>query len=155
MKPMSLLSIGIASDHAGYELKQLIIQEMEQRTGCIYDYGTYSTDSCDYPDFAHPLAKAVEGGACDFGIAICGSGNGITMTMNKHQGIRAALCWDVELAKMARCHNNANVLGLPARFISSELALQMVEKFLTTDFEGGRHQKRIDKIPIQEENSEK
>ncbi|MGI6470299.1 MAG: ribose 5-phosphate isomerase B [Paludibacteraceae bacterium] len=155
MKPMSLLSIGIASDHAGYELKQLIIKEMEQRTGCIYDYGTYSTDSCDYPDFAHPLAKAVEGGACDFGIAICGSGNGITMTMNKHQGIRAALCWDVELAKMARCHNNANVLGLPARFISSELALQMVEKFLTTDFEGGRHQKRIDKIPIQEENSEK
>ncbi|HHT61198.1 MAG: ribose 5-phosphate isomerase B [Paludibacteraceae bacterium] len=152
---MSLLSIGIASDHAGYELKQLIIKEMEQRTGCIYDYGTYSTDSCDYPDFAHPLAKAVEGGACDFGIAICGSGNGITMTMNKHQGIRAALCWDVELAKMARCHNNANVLGLPARFISSELALQMVEKFLTTDFEGGRHQKRIDKIPIQEENSEK
>lgn len=155
MKPMSLLSIGIASDHAGYELKQLIIKEMEQRTGCIYDYGTYSTDSCDYPDFAHPLAKAVEGGACDFGIAICGSGNGITMTMNKHQGIRAALCWDVELAKMARCHNNANVLGLPARFISSELALQMVEKFLTTDFEGGRHQKRINKIPIQEENSEK
>ena len=155
MKPMSLLSIGIASDHAGYELKQLIIKEMEQRTGCIYDYGTYSTDSCDYPDFAHPLAKAVEGGACDFGIAICGSGNGITMTMNKHQGIRAALCWDVELAKMARCHNNANVLGLPARFISSELALQLVEKFLTTDFEGGRHQKRIDKIPIQEENSEK
>ncbi len=155
MKPMSLLSIGIASDHAGYELKQLIIKEMEQRTGCIYDYGTYSTDSCDYPDFAHPLAKAVEGGACDFGIAICGSGNGITMTMNKHQGIRAALCWDVELAKMARCHNNANVLGLSARFISSELALQMVEKFLTTDFEGGRHQKRIDKIPIQEENSEK
>ncbi len=155
MKPMSLLSIGIASDHAGYELKQLIIKEREQRTGCIYDYGTYSTDSCDYPDFAHPLAKAVEGGACDFGIAICGSGNGITMTMNKHQGIRAALCWDVELAKMARCHNNANVLGLPARFISSELALQMVEKFLTTDFEGGRHQKRIDKIPIQEENSEK
>lgn len=155
MKPMSLLSIGIASDHAGYELKQLIIKEMEQRTGCIYDYGTYSTDSCDYPDFAHPLAKAVEGGACDFGIAICGSGNGITMTMNKHQGIRAALCWDVELAKMARCHNNANVLGLPARFISSELALQMVEKFLTTDFEGGRRQKRIDKIPIQEENSEK
>ncbi|HOG36099.1 MAG TPA: ribose 5-phosphate isomerase B [Paludibacteraceae bacterium] len=152
---MSLLSIGIASDHAGYELKQLIIKEMEQRTGCIYDYGTYSTDSCDYPDFAHPLAKAVEGGACDFGIAICGSGNGITMTMNKHQGIRAALCWDVEPAKMARCHNNANVLGLPARFISSELALQMVEKFLTTDFEGGRHQKRIDKIPIQEENSEK
>ena len=146
MKPMSLLFIGIASDHAGYELKQLIIKEMEQRTGCIYDYGTYSTDSCDYPDFAHPLAKAVEGGACDFGIAICGSGNGITMTMNKHQGIRAALCWDVELAKMARCHNNANVLGLPARFISSELALQMVEKFLTTDFEGGRHQKRLTKF---------
>lgn len=149
------MSIGIASDHAGYELKQLIIKDMEPQVASIYDYGTYSTDSCDYPDFAHPLAKAVEGGACDFGIVICGSGNGITMTVNKHQGIRAALCWEVELAELARRHNNANVLGLPARFISSELALQMVEKFLTIDFEGGRHQKRIDKIPVSEQNSEK
>jgi ribose 5-phosphate isomerase B len=155
MKPMNLMSIGIASDHAGYELKQIIIKEMESQIGNIYDYGTYSTESCDYADFAHPLAKAVEGGACDFGIAICGSGNGITMTVNKHQGIRAALCWEVELASLARRHNNANILGLPARFISQELALEMVKTFLTTDFEGGRHQKRIDKIPVQEENSEK
>ena len=147
MKPMSLLSIGIASDHAGYELKQLIIKEMEQRTGCIYDYGTYSTDSCDYPDFAHPLAKAVEGGACDFGIAICGSGNGITMTMNKHQGIRAALCWNPEVTFYARAHNDANILSLPGRFLTNEELYEILKVFITTSFECGRHEKRINKIP--------
>jgi len=147
MKPLHHLSIGIASDHAGYKLKSAIIKLLETRVANVYDYGTHSTDSCDYADFAHPLASAVENSACDFGIAICGSGNGITMTVNKHQGIRAALCWNEELAALARQHNNANILSLPARFISQELAFKLVEIFLTTDFEGGRHEARIQKIP--------
>jgi len=148
MKPLHHLSIGIASDHAGYELKSAIIKMLETRVANIYDYGTHSTDSCDYADFAHPLANAVENGACDFGIAICGSGNGINMTVNKHQGIRSALCWNEELASLARQHNNANILALPARFIPEELAFKLVEKFLSTDFEGGRHEGRIQKIPV-------
>lgn len=149
MKPINLLSIGVASDHAGYALKQTIKQWLEAQQVCVYDYGTYSAESCDYPDFAHPLARAVEGGACDFGIAICGTGNGISMTVNKYPHIRAALCWQPDLATLARQHNNANILSLPARFISSELALEVVKTFFTTDFEGGRHQRRIDKIPPQ------
>ena len=148
MKPLHHLSIGIASDHAGYELKSAVIKMLETRVANVYDYGTHSTDSCDYADFAHPLANAVENAACDFGIAICGSGNGINMTVNKHQGIRAALCWNEELASLARQHNNANILALPARFITEELAFKMIDKFLTTDFEGGRHEARINKMPI-------
>lgn len=112
------------------------------------DYGTSSPESCDYADFAHPCAEAVESGREFPGIGICGSGNGINMTLNKHQGIRSALCWNVELAKLARQHNNANVLVLPARFIAPELALAIVDAFLETDFEGGRHQRRIEKIPV-------
>lgn len=154
MKALNLMSIGIASDHAGYELKCEIVKWLEQHQANVYDYGTDSADSCDYPDYAHPLARAVEGHACDFGIAICGSGNGISITVNKHQGIRAALCWNVELAELARQHNNANILSLPARFISKDLALEIVEAFFKTDFEGGRHQRRIDKIPVVEEVKE-
>lgn len=150
MKPLHHLSIGIASDHAGYELKTHIIKTLETQVANIYDYGTHSSDSCDYADFAHPLAKAVENKACDFGIAICGSGNGINMTVNKHQGIRAALCWNEELAALARQHNNANILSLPARFISEELAEKLTNTFLTTEFEGGRHQARIEKITVKE-----
>lgn len=112
------------------------------------DFGTYSTDSCDYPDFAHPLALAVEAGECYPGIAICGSGNGISMTLNKHQGIRAALCWTAEIAHMARLHNDANVLVMPGRYISTEEADMIMTEFFSTEFEGGRHQKRIDKIPV-------
>lgn len=141
------MNIGLASDHAGYGLKQTIAQWLNDHGHNVKDYGCYSTESCDYPDFAHPLALAVEEGAHDFGIAICSTGNGITMTMNHHQGIRAALCWDVVLADFARRHNNANVLGLPANYISSDLAIQILEQFMTTEFEGGRHQRRIDKIP--------
>ncbi len=148
MHPINLISIGIASDHAGYELKLKVKQHLEQQGANVYDFGTHSTDSCDYPDFAHPLALAIESGECSLGIAICGSANGITITVNKHQGCRAAICWQPELAALARQHNDANVLSLPARFISEELALQIVDTFFTTDFEGGRHQARVDKIPV-------
>ena len=140
--------IAMCSDHAGYELKSLIEGYLEANNIEFKDFGTYSADSCDYPDFAHPCAVAVEDGLCFPGIAMCGSGNGIAMTLNKHQGIRAALCWTPELAALARQHNNANVLVLPARFIAPELALQIVDTFLATDFEGGRHERRVEKIAI-------
>ena len=142
--------IAICSDHAGYEMKSVIEGYLEARELPFKDFGTYSEDSCDYPDFAHPCALAVEKGECYPGIAMCGSGNGISMTLNKHQGIRAALCWTPELARLARQHNIANVLVLPARFIDQGTALEIVDAFLATDFEGGRHQRRIDKIPVSE-----
>ncbi|MDY3858647.1 MAG: ribose 5-phosphate isomerase B [Muribaculaceae bacterium] len=142
------MKIAICSDHAGYELKSIIEGYLEANDLAYEDFGTYSAESCDYPDFAHPAAIAVEEGRCYPGIAMCGSGNGIAMTLNKHQGIRAALCWNTELASLARRHNNANVLVLPARFIEPSLALEIVDVFLHTDFEGGRHQRRIDKIPV-------
>ncbi len=147
MTPFNELRIALASDHAGYNLKQAVIAFLHEKGAETKDFGCFSTDSCDYPDFAHPMAAAVEAGDYDFGISICSSGNGICMTANKHQGIRAALCWEVRLAELARQHNNANVLGLPASFVSEELALQMVETFFTTDFEGGRHERRVNKIP--------
>lgn len=142
------MKIAFASDHAGYELKLKIEEFVKSKGYEVEDFGCYSTESCDYPDFAHPAARAVEKGECDFGIAMCGSGNGIQMTLNKHQGIRAALCWLPELAELARQHNNANFLVLPARFISEEDALKVVESYLNAKFEGGRHQRRIDKIPV-------
>ncbi len=145
---MDIKTIGICSDHAGYELKSIIEGYLESKGLKYKDFGTYSETSCDYPDFAHPCALAVEKGECYPGIAMCGSGNGIAMTLNKHQGIRAALCWNTELASLARRHNDANVLVLPARFIAPEVALAIVDTFLTTDFEGGRHQRRIDKIAV-------
>lgn len=142
------MKIALCSDHAGYELKS-IIEGYLQANGIEYhDFGTYSAESCDYPDFAHKAAEAIEKGECEKGIAMCGTGNGIAMTLNKHQKIRAALCWDNELAALAREHNNANVLVLPARFIEPAKALQLVDTFLSTGFEGGRHQRRIDKIPV-------
>ena len=148
MKAISSLRIALASDHAGYELKQKVMQHLTAEGATIHDFGCYSTESCDYPDFAHPLATAVEKGEYDFGITICSTGNGICMTANKHQGIRAALCWEVRLAELARQHNNANVLGLPANFVSEELALKMVDTFFSTDFEGGRHERRVNKIAL-------
>lgn len=148
MKPINLINIGIAADHAGYELKETIKHHLEQQGNIIEDYGTYSAESCDYPDYAHPLATAVEQGAVEYGIAICGSANGISMTVNKHQGCRAAICWKPELAALARQHNDANVLSLPARFITPDEAIQILTTFFTTDFEGGRHQRRIAKIPL-------
>ena len=140
--------VGLACDHAGYEMKQIVMQELDVRGIAYKDFGTYSTDSCDYPDFAHPCAEAVEKGECYPGIAVCGSGEGISMTLNKHQGIRAALCWIPEVAALSRQHNNANVLAMPGRFVSNEQAIEMVKTFLNTDFEGGRHIRRIEKIPV-------
>lgn len=140
------MKIGIASDHAGFDLKETLKTWLTANNYTVEDFGTHGCASCDYPDYAHPLAEAVESGDCTFGVAICGSGNGINMTVNKHQGIRSALCWDTELASLARQHNNANILALPARFISQEKAVELLKTFLSTDFEGGRHQRRIDKI---------
>lgn len=140
--------VGLCSDHAGFELKETVAGFLAANGIATKDFGTYSTDSCDYPDFAHPCAAAVESGECYPGIAICGSGNGIGMTLNKHQGIRAALCWEPELARLARAHNNANVLVMPARFIPVEKALAIVEAFMSTPFEGGRHEARVAKIPL-------
>ena len=142
------MTIAMASDHAGYNLKQDVRAWLENHGAQVKDYGCYSTESCDYPDFAHPLAEAVEKGEQPLGIVICSAGNGICMTANKHQGIRAALCWDVPLAQLARQHNNANVLGMPANFISRDKALEIVEAFFATDFEGGRHERRVNKIAI-------
>jgi ribose-5-phosphate isomerase B len=140
--------VGLACDHAGYEMKEFVIGLLEAEGIAYKDFGTYSTDSVDYPDYAHPLATAVEKGECYPGIAICGSGNGITITLNKHQGIRAALCWNEEIARLARLHNDANIVSMPGRFIDQVMAAKIVETFLNTEFEGGRHQKRIDKIPV-------
>lgn len=139
--------IAFASDHAAYDLKELIKPYVEKKGYEIVDFGTFSADSCDYADYAHPAAKAVETGECDFGIAMCGSGNGIQMTLNKHQLIRAALCWLPELAALARQHNDANFLVMPARFITVENAYMIVDAYLESEFEGGRHAKRVAKIP--------
>lgn len=140
--------IAIASDHAGYDLKEYLKPILESKGYEVIDFGTHSDESCDYADYGHPAGYAVEEGKCDFGIAMCGSGNGIQMTLNKHQGIRAALCWLPELAKLARQHNDANFLVLPARFISQDEAIKIMETYLTTEFEGGRHLRRIQKIPL-------
>ncbi len=149
--PINLLSIGIASDHAGFELKEFVKEYLETKQVCLYDFGTNSSDSCDYPDFAHPLAEAIEKGSCRFGIAICGSANGITMAVNKHQSCRAAICWLPELAALARQHNDANVLSLPARFITKEEAIEIIDTFFDSEYEGGRHQRRVEKIAIANE----
>ena len=140
------LKIAICSDHAGFELKESLIAKLE--VGELKDFGCYTADSCDYPDYAHPMALAVERKEFDFGIAICGTGNGVNITLNKHQGIRAALCWKTEIATLVRAHNDANVIVLPGRFVSKAEGYEMVKLFLTTGFEGGRHQPRIDKIPL-------
>lgn len=147
MKPLKEIRIAVCNDHAGYELKNSIVEYLKEKALILKDFGCYSTESCDYADFAHPMASAVESGEFDFGISICGSGNGISMTVNKHAGIRAALCWNNEISALARQHNNANVLSLPARYVTVAQAIEMVDTFFATDFEGGRHQARINKIP--------
>lgn len=139
--------IPIGCDHAGFELKMKLIPYLESKGFQMEDKGCYSLDSIDYPDFAHPVAHHVE----DYntmGILLCGSGNGINMTANKHQGVRSALCWTPEIAKLAREHNDANIVTLPARFIDEQTAFEIVDVFFTTEFEGGRHQKRVEKIPL-------
>ena len=147
---MKNYNIAIACDHAGYRTKEMLIGFLEAQDFVVKDFGTNSESSVDYPDFAHPLAIAVENNEFDFGIVLCGTGNGINMTVNKHQAIRSALCWNSEIAKMARQHNNANVCAIPARYVTEIEACNIIETFLNTDFEGGRHQTRIDKIPVKQ-----
>ena len=138
------ISIAIGADHAGFEYKNMLIEYLKDYT--VKDFGTYGIESVDYPDFAHPVANAVENSEFSIGILICGSANGVAMTANKHQGIRAAICWNEELAELARTHNNANILCLPARFISMEEAKNICKKFIDSAFEGGRHANRVNKI---------
>lgn len=140
------MKIAIGADHAGFNLKEQLIPVLHRLNLEIVDVGTSSAESVDYPDFAHPVAKLVEQNECTFGILICGSGNGVNITANKHQSIRSALCWNAEISKLARLHNNANIIALPARYISFKEAAEMVEVFINTPFEGGRHSKRVDKI---------
>ena len=146
--------IPIASDHGGFEMKEFLIRKLKEAGYMVKDFGTYSNESVDYPDMIHPLASAIEHGEYPLGIILCGSGNGAQMTANHHHNVRAALCWNVELAKLARQHNDANILALPGRFIPNELAWEMVQVFLSTDFEGGRHTKRVEKIEPNEKDDE-
>ncbi len=145
---MKNILIGLASDHAGFPLKEKVKEWLTSEGYTYKDFGTNDTASCDYPIFAHALADAIENNECKIGIAICGTGNGINMSLNHHSGIRSALCWQPEIASLARQHNDANVLAMPGRFIDETTAIECVDTFLNTDFEGGRHQRRIDAIPI-------
>lgn len=142
------MKIGICNDHAGVDYKFAIVKHLEAKGIEVVNFGTDTTESMDYPDVAHPLARAVEDKTVDLGIALCGTGNGMAMTLNKHQGIRAGLAWNIEVGKLVKQHNNANVLVMPARFIPLETALEIVDAWLGEDFEGGRHQRRIDKIAL-------
>jgi len=142
------MKIAIGNDHAGYKIKMIVLDWLREQGYEIKDYGTDSPDSVDYPDFAHPVAAAVEKGEFDQGILICGSGQGVSMTANKYMGIRAVVCWIPEIAELARSHNNANILCLPGRFVDKQTTIDILEKFFSTDFEGGRHQKRINKVPV-------
>lgn len=145
---MEVKTIGVASDHAGYALKQYVMEYLKEHGYAYKDYGTYSEASCDYSDFGHALAEGIEKGEVYPGIAICGSGEGISMTLNKHQTIRAGLAWIPEIAHLIRQHNNANVLVMPGRFIDTAMAKKIMDEFFATDFEGGRHQRRVEKIPV-------
>ena len=138
--------IPIASDHAGYELKNKVIEHLKSKNFDVKDFGTYSSESVDYPDFAHKVGSAVNKGEYQRGIVICGSGNGVQMTVNKYPNVRCALCWNEEIASLARQHNDAKIISLPARFINEETALKIVDIYLTTPFEGGRHMRRVEKI---------
>ncbi len=140
--------IGISSDHAGFNLKTFLKEELLKKGIEVIDFGTNSDDSSDYPDYAHPLANAVGKGECEIGIAICGSGNGMSMAVNKHREIRSAVCWNTEIAYLARLHNNANICALPGRFLKQQEALKIIDAFFTTEFEGGRHKRRVDKITL-------
>lgn len=140
----------IGGDHAGFEYKEAIKQYLAKNNCEVIDVGTHSLESCDYPDYAHAAAEKIEDGTCELGILICGSANGVAITANKHQHIRAAICWKNEISSLARQHNNANIICLPSRFVTLDEALEMVHTFFTTDFEGGRHANRVNKIDIHE-----
>ncbi len=139
--------IGIACDHAGYEMKEFLVGYLGSRGYDVLDFGTHSAESVDYPDYAHPLARAIESGELTQGVALCGSGEGMAITLNKHQAIRAGLAWIPEIARLVRQHNNANVLVLPARFVTNDEAIALLEAYFESEFEGGRHERRIEKIP--------
>ncbi len=145
---MNVKRVAVGCDHAGFPYKDAIIHYLLKANFLVQDFGTHSTDSVDYPDFVHPVCEAVEQGKADLGILLCGSGNGVAITANKHPGIRAALCWTEEIATLARQHNDANIIALPVRFIQEALAIKMVEIFIQTSFEGGRHARRVEKISI-------
>lgn len=138
--------IAIGADHAGFEYKELLKKWLEKNGYPVKDFGTFNTDSVDYPDFAHPVASAVEKKEFNLGLLLCGSANGVAITANKHQGVRAAICWNEEVAELARHHNNANIVCIPARFVSYEVAQKILDRFLHTSFEGGRHERRVEKI---------
>ena len=140
------MKIAIGSDHAGFNYKEAIKHHLQQAGHDVEDLGTFTEASCDYPDYAHAVANAVEDGKADFGVLVCGSANGVAITANKHAGIRAAICWEKEIAVLARAHNNANIICIPARFVSTDATFEMVDAFLATPFEGGRHQTRVGKI---------
>lgn len=140
--------VGIASDHAGYEMKEFVVGYLQAKGFEVYDFGTHSPESVDYADFGHPLAEAVEQSEVECGVGLCGSGEGISMTLNKHQGIRAGLCWLPEIAHLIRQHNDANVVVLPARFITNDEAVAILDEYFSTEFEGGRHEARVAKIPV-------
>lgn len=142
------MKIAIGSDHAGFDLKMALISWMEENNLEMYDFGTYSEESVDYPDYAHAVAQAVESGEYERGVLICGTGLGVSMTANKHQGIRAALCWQEEIARLSRVHNDANIICFPGRFMKPDDAIKLLEVFLKTEFEGGRHLRRVNKIPV-------
>ena len=143
-----IMKISIGNDHAGPDYKAAIVKHLEAKGHILTNYGTDTVDSVDYPDFVHPVAKEVNDGKVDLGILICGSANGVAMTANKYQNVRAGVCWTSEITELTRLHNNANIICIPARFTSIPQAIKMVDTFLDTDFEGGRHQKRVDKIPL-------
>ena len=140
------MKLAIGNDHAGSDLKKKIVNLLEDQNIEVVNYGTDQNESVDYPDFAHPVGKSIQENKVDLAIVICGSGNGVNMVVNKYSKVRSALCWNTELAGLARSHNNANILAIPARFVSEEVAMEMVNTFLTTPFEGGRHQNRVEKI---------
>jgi ribose 5-phosphate isomerase B len=142
------MKLALASDHAGYEMKVKLMAYLKEKGHILIDLGAFSSESTDYPDFGHAIAQHISENISDFGISLCGSGNGINMTANKHQQIRSALCWNTEISRLARAHNNANICAIPARFVTFEEAVEIVENFLCTSFDGGRHQTRIDKIPL-------
>lgn len=145
------LSIAIGSDHAGFYIKQDIVSYLQEKEYNFHDFGTYSEEATDYPDYAHPVASLVESGKFDFGIVICGTGNGVNMVVNKYRGIRAALCWKKEIASIVRRHNDANICALPGRHLKKEEAIEIVKEFLNNEFEGGRHLRRIGKINLRGE----
>jgi len=148
MKDLNGKTIAVSSDHAGFEKKQVILKHLEEKGIAYKDFGCYSGESCDYPDFAHPLAEAISKGEHEIGLTFCGSGQGISIAANKHQNVRSAVCWNPEIGALARQHNDANVCSIPARYVTDEEAMTIVDTYLNAEFEGGRHARRIAKIPV-------